>query len=434
MKKRIHLVGIRGAGMSALAGWYSSLGWEVSGCDRDSADEAGLKGMTVFHGHSPSHLEGQDAVVFTAAMPEDTPELAEARRRGIPVLRRSEALAALTRECTTLAVAGAHGKTSTTSMTGWILQETGMNPTVFLGGGMTAWGGNFRPGGRLAVVEADEYDRAFLRLSASHAAVTTFDLEHLECYGSALALEWAFEMFLELTLPGGTVAVPVEKPSLGKQAARIGRRVVTCGPSGDYNLEPGKQSGWGMEYSFRGTAGHLPVPGVHNLRNAATAVALAEAAGAPPREALAALESWPGVSRRLERLGNTRNTLLISDYAHHPNEMEAALGAVLGAVKGPVDAVFQPHLYSRTAMLFKEMAGALSRARNVWILPVYPSREQPIPGVSSELIIGASGGRYRSAGQDNIAGIIEATDAAALLFMGAGSVDGWVRAALRGLS
>lgn len=114
--------------------------------------------------------------------------------------------------------------------------------------------------------------------------------------------------------------------------------------------------------------------------------------------------------------------------------MEAALGAVLGAVKGPVDAVFQPHLYSRTAMLFKEMAGALSRARNVWILPVYPSREQPIPGVSSELIIGASGGRYRSAGQDNIAGIIEATDAAALLFMGAGSVDGWVRAALRGLS
>lgn len=434
MNKKVHLMGIRGAGMSALAGWYASLGWVVTGCDRDPGDDGGPAGATVFAGHSPSHLDGQDAVVFSAAVPESSPELAEARRRGVRVLRRSEALAELSRECTTLAVSGAHGKTTTTSMTGWILQETGMNPTVFVGGGMTAWNGNFRPGGRLAVVEADEYDRAFLRLRASHAAVTSFDNEHLECYGSPEALEWAFEVFLELTLPGGTVAVPVEKPALSRYAARIGRRVVTCGPGGDYDLEAISPSGWGMNYVWRGLRGFLPVPGLHNLRNASTAMALCEAAGVLPEEAMKALTSWPGVQRRLERLGERGRTVFLTDYAHHPTEMAASLSAVAGAVGGAVDVVFQPHLYSRTGMLYREMAEALAPARNVWILPIYPSRESPIPGVTSELIIGCSGGRFKAVSEGRIAELADATDASALVFMGAGSVDGMARKAFGGLS
>jgi len=434
VKKRVHLMGIRGAGMSALAGWYASLGCEVTGCDRDPGVDGGPAGARVFQGHSPCHLDGQDTVVFSAAIPDSSPELLEAKRRGIRLLRRSEALAELTTECVTLAVSGAHGKTSTTSMTGWILQETGLNPTVFLGGGMTEWNGNFRPGGPLAVVEADEYDRAFLRLSASHAAVTAFDLEHLECYGSPEALEWAFEVFLELTLPGGTVAVPVEKPSLARHAARIGRRVVTCGPGGDYDFVPLSPAGWGMSYEFRGASGVLPAPGIHNLRNAATAVALSHAAGVLPGDAIEALSSWPGVQRRLERLGERGRTVFLSDYAHHPTEMTAALAAVAGAVNGPVDVVFQPHLFSRTAMLHKDMAKSLASARNVWVLPVYPSREEPMPGVSSDLIIASSGGRFRHTSEEGIPGLMKASDASALVFMGAGSVDGMARKAFGGLS
>ncbi|MFO7626339.1 MAG: cyanophycin synthetase [Candidatus Fermentibacteraceae bacterium] len=433
MKKRVHLIGIRGAGMSALAGWYASLGWEVTGCDRDPGVDGGPAGARVFQGHSTCHLDGQDAVVFSAAIPESSQELMEARRRGITLLRRSEALAELSRECTTLAVSGAHGKTSTTSMTGWILQETGLNPTVFLGGGMTAWNGNFRPGGRLAVVEADEYDRAFLRLSASHAAVTTFDLEHLECYGSPEALEWAFEVFLELTLPGGTVAVPVEKPSLARYAERVGRRVVTCGPGGEYDFVPISPEGWGMKYEYRGVSGSLPAPGIHNLRNAATAVALSHAAGVLPGDAVKALSSWPGVQRRLERLGERGQTVFLSDYAHHPTEMAASLSAVTGAVRGPVDVVFQPHLFSRTAMLHKEMAMALASARKVWVLPVYPSRENPMPGVTSDLIIASSGGHFKQIFEERIPELIKAADASALVFMGAGSVDGMARKAFGGL-
>lgn len=433
MRGSIHLIGIRGAGMCALARWYESLGWRVTGCDLAPGEDDALAGLPVYSGHSSSHLDGQDAVVYTAAMPEDCRELVEARKRGIPTLRRSEALGELTRECDTLAVAGAHGKTTTTSMAGWILQETGMNPTVFLGGAMTAWGGNFRRGGRLAVVEADEYDRAFLRVSAAHAAVTSFDLEHLECYGSPEALEWAFQVFLELTLPGGTVVVPVENRSLGKYAERIGRRKVTCGPSGDYHLEPLEHRGWGMAYDYNGRSGILPAPGVHNLRNAATAVALCHAWGVEPSDALEALSDWPGVRRRLEVLGERDGTIIVSDYAHHPREMAAAISAVRNGVSGPVEVVFQPHLFSRTAALHREMASALEKADRAWVLPVYPAREKPVEGVSSDLLVRASEGRLAAVSEDDLHRIAERCRASALVFMGAGSVDRMARKTAEGL-
>ncbi len=420
--------------MSALAMWYRSRGWEVTGCDRNPGEPEDLPGVEVFQGHSPAHVRGRDEVVFTAAVPYDSPELEEARRLGVRLLRRSEALAELTGDYVTLAVAGAHGKTSTVSMTGWILQETGRNPTVFVGGAMDAWNGNFRPGGNLAVVEADEYDRAFLRLRPSHAAVTSFDLEHLECYGSPEALEWAFQVFLEQVLPGGTVVVPVEKPGLAVQAARIGRRIVTCGPSGDYHLEPLGGSGWGSDYVFTGRRGRLPAPGVHNLRNAAVALALAHAVGVEPSPAMEALESWPGVRRRLERIGTLGDKLIISDYAHHPREMEAAVKAVAEAVKGAVDVVFQPHLYSRTALFHREMAEALALAENAWILPVFPSREEPVPGVDSTMIIRESPERLRPVLKEEIPGVVRGSEARAVLFMGAGSVDRMAREAVRELT
>jgi len=229
MAGRVHLVGICGSGMSSLALWYRYRGLFVSGCDRSPGEnlaELLEAGIVVLDKHDPLHIENADKVVFSAAIPVDHPEIIRAREKGIPVLRRSEALAELANDSQLLAVAGAHGKTTTTAMTGWILQETGHDPTVMVGGTVNAWGGNFRSGSTLTVVEADEYDRAFLRLRPVSAAVTSFAIEHLECYGTPEALSVAFGVFLEMTRSGGTVIVPFINRDLAKWAGRIERKIT----------------------------------------------------------------------------------------------------------------------------------------------------------------------------------------------------------------
>ncbi|PIE51626.1 UDP-N-acetylmuramate--L-alanine ligase [Candidatus Fermentibacteria bacterium] len=431
---RVHLIGICGAGMSALAAWYKALGAEVTGCDGSPSPEkeASLAelGIAVQKGHSPEHLKGVDRVVFTAALPPDTSELNAAAETGIPVLRRSEALAELCSSHSVVAIAGAHGKTTTTSMAGWIAQECGLDPTVFVGGNVNCWNGNFRPGGNLAIVESDEYDRTFLRLTPAHAAVTSYALEHLECYGSPEALEWAFQAFLESVLPGGTVIVPVEKPGLGYWAKRIGRKVLRSGSGGEIDAKLGEYSGWGEKYTLLGHRGFLPAPGAHNVRNAQVAVALCRAFGVEPGDAVAALESWPGVSRRLEKLGEFRDTVFVSDYAHHPDEMAAALGSLRKFVDGPVTVVFQPHLYSRTSLLHREMGVALKIATKSYVLPIYPARELPVPGVDSSLVVQSA----RKTGADcspiepeDLMQAVENLTGGVLIFMGAGSVDRYAR-------
>ncbi|MEN8209649.1 MAG: Mur ligase domain-containing protein, partial [Candidatus Fermentibacteria bacterium] len=359
MIDRVHLIGICGSGMSSLALWYRYRGFEVSGCDRDPGEnlpELMEAGIVVLDKHDPVHIEKADRVVFSAAVPSDHPEILSARKKGIPVLRRSEALAELANDSHLLAIAGAHGKTTTTAMTGWILQETGYDPTVMVGGAVSAWNGNFRPGSILTVVEADEYDRTFLRLRPASAAVTSFAIEHLECYGTPEALSVAFGMFLEMTRPGGTVIVPFINRDLAKWAGRIDRNIVTTGPEGSVFCRALETDKWRQKYAIDGIQGYLPLPGDHNLRNAETAIALASEAGVETEASVLALESFPGVSRRLERIGTLGSAVVLSDYAHHPDEIEAALQGVSQVSDGKTVVVFQPHLYSRTAVQY-EAAG-----------------------------------------------------------------------------
>ena len=434
----VHLMGVCGSGMSGLAAWYRALGHQVTGCDGSPSESKvhslGEKGISVLTGHSPEHLNGVDRLVFTAAIPEDNIELSAARKAGITVLRRSEALAELTMSHTLVAVAGAHGKTTTTSMAGWIAQECGLNPTVFVGGNMECWGGNFRSGGELAVVESDEFDRTFLRLTPSHAAVTSYALEHLECYGSPEALEWAFQAFLESVLPGGTVIVPMEKPGLGYWAARIGRNVLRSGPGGEIDAKQVDYTGWGAKYTLFGCRGFLPCPGTHNIRNAQVAVALSLACGVEPADAISALENWPGVSRRLEKIGEFDGRVFVSDYAHHPDEMAAALGSLRSSVEGPLNVVFQPHLYSRTSLLHREMGIALRIADTSFVLPVYPAREAPIPGVNEQLVVSAArraGAKCSAVTPDELERVVCGLDRGVTVFMGAGSIDSMARTIVR---
>ena len=429
MAGRVHLVGICGSGMSSLALWYRYRGFEVSGCDRSPGENLAElldAGIVVLDKHDPLHIENADKVVFSAAIPVDHPEIISAREKGIPVLRRSEALAELANDSRLLAVAGAHGKTTTTAMTGWILQETGHDPTVMVGGTVSAWGGNFRSGSTLTVVEADEYDRAFLRLRPVSAAVTSFAIEHLECYGTPEALSVAFGVFLEMTRPGGTVIVPFVNRDLARWAVRIERNVIITGSEGSVFCKPLKADKWRQRYMINGIQGYLPLPGHHNLRNAETAIALASTAGVETEDSVLALESFPGVSRRLERIGNIGSAVVLSDYAHHPDEIEAALQGVSQVSQGKTVVVFQPHLYSRTAVQYEAAGIALSRADRALVLPIYPAREKPIPGITSKLVVDASvraGGDCRLCTPVDVRKLLLEMEAEIIVFMGAGSID-----------
>ncbi len=427
---RYHLMGISGSGMSGMARWLAHLGHEVGGCDRSCTAESSEGGVRRMPGHGPEHVRGIDVLVHSAAVPLDHPEIAAARAASIKVLRRSEMLAELASAHDVIAVAGAHGKSTTSAMTGWALQQAGLDPTVLVGAEVPGWRSGFRPGGRLAVIEADEYDRAFLRLPHLHAAVTSFDHEHLECYGSPEALRSAFETFLELSAPGGGVVVPVEEMELARWASRIGRRVLPAGPGGAYDCVPVRPDGWGERYSLAGITGRLGIPGLQNLRNAATAHALLHFAGLSPEEAAGPLESFPGARRRLERLGSRGGILVISDYAHHPAEMEASMNALRRVLNGSIAVVFEPHLYSRTASLHSGMGAALALADVSAVLPVFPAREEPLPGVDATLVVrdaAASGADCTVLDPDGLEGFVDGCGCGAVVLMGAGTSDALAR-------
>jgi UDP-N-acetylmuramate--alanine ligase len=415
--------------MSGLARWYADSGWSVTGCDLSPGPVVYAlreEGIPVAMGHSPDHLRGTDRLVFSAAVPADCPELLAAGRMGIPVLRRSEALAELTEGSRLAAVAGAHGKTTTASMAGWALAGCGFDPTVMVGGQVGAWGGNYRPGTGPVVVEADEYDRALLRLRPTWALLTGIAAEHLECYGSLERLEAAFEIFLELTPPGGSVVLPHRLRELARWAGRLGRNVVTTGPGGDLFAESLGADGWGETYVAAGVRGRLPIPGLHNLENVAAALALCREMGADVRQAVQALEDYPGVRRRLERIGSLGGAVAVSDYAHHPDEIGAAVAALRRTGEGELGVVFQPHLYSRTRALHREMGAALATADWAVILPVYPAREAPLPGVTSRLVheaCVAAGGTSTLCGMAELDDCLSGLDAGTVVFMGAGTVD-----------
>src|SRR5216117_3537982 len=394
----IHLMGIAGAGMSALAMLARHRGVAITGCDSDTsgtgADDLIALGVPVWRGHDPHHVEGARAIVVTAAVPRDHPELDKARALGLPVVRRADALGDLVAggKEGVVAVAGTHGKTTTTVMVTEALTAAGRNPTGLAGGRVAAWGGNARIGGEdLYVVEADEYDKAFLSLRPTIAVVNNVEADHLECYGSMEALEDAFADFASRA---SRVIVGADDAGADRVALRVSAPVwrVGQGATADVRIRAVRLEPGGSRATISLPGGHaveleLIVPGLHNVRNAAAALAVLQALGADVQAGLRALSDFPGVGRRFERLGQAAGVTVVDDYAHHPTEVAATLAAARQVFPGRrVVAVFQPHLFSRTALHGEALGKALASADVVVVAPIYGAREQPLPGVTAELV------------------------------------------------
>ena len=393
----IHFVGIGGAGMSALALIAVRRGVAVTGCDADPAGAADLSalGVRVHAGHDPSHLDGSRAVVVTAAVPVEHPELRRARELDLPIVPRKVALAALVGEARSVGVSGTHGKTTTTVMTTEALAAAGLHPTGLAGGRVAAWGGNARiDGDELFVVEADEYDQAFLTLHPTVAIVNNVEADHLECYGSVEALE---DAFVEFAGRARVALVSADDPGAQRVAARVAR-ARRFGFAGDAEIRIADvvQGARGTEATVswakaRSVRLRLGVPGIHNLRNAVGALAAVEALGGELEPALTALAAFAGVGRRFERLGEHGGVAVVDDYAHHPSELAATLAAARQAFPGRrLVAVFQPHLYSRTIAHGDAMGEALAAADLVFVTEIYAAREQPVPGVSGRQVADAA--------------------------------------------
>ncbi|MFI5214278.1 MAG: UDP-N-acetylmuramate--L-alanine ligase [Gemmatimonadales bacterium] len=402
----VHFMGVAGAGMSGLALVARRRGVTVSGCDRDAeaggasaAADMRRAGITVLAGHDPSHVEGARAVVVSSAVRPDHPELARARELGLPVVRRAEALAAAVSPGEVIAVAGTHGKTTTTVMTTEALAAAGRNPTGIAGGRVSSWGnggGNARIGGdELFVVEADEYDKSFLALTPQVAVINNVEADHLECYGTVAALEEAFTQFAR---PARRLIVGGDDPAAVRVARATGRPIWTVGLSGpsDVSVKVVDRSAGGTVARVSLPTGQtvelrLRVPGIHNVRNAAAALAVCAELGVALEPVLGALAGFQGVGRRFEIVGESGGVVVVDDYAHHEGEIAATLEGARQAYPGRrLIAAFQPHLFSRTAAHGPAMGRALAAADLVVVTDVYAAREQPLPGVTGKLVSDAA--------------------------------------------
>ena len=397
-KRTVHFMGIGGAGMSALALIACRRGVVVSGCDVDLSGAGDLRalGVELSQGHDPSHLAGVRAVVVTAAVPSTHPELERARELGLPIVPRKMALAELIEGADAVGISGTHGKTTTTVMTTEALTAAGLNPTGIAGGRVSTWGGNaLVAGDELFVVEADEFDQAFLTLYPTIAVVNNVEPDHLECYGSMAALE---DAFVEFAGRARIAIVSADDPGANKVGQRVQTTVRRFGldPDAELRISDIVQREDRTEARIRWRGGgsialRLKVPGLHNLRNAVAALGVVEAMGGKLEPAAAALGEFQGVGRRFERLGEFAGVAVVDDYAHHPSELTATLSAARQAFPGRrLVAVFQPHLYSRTAAHGQAMGQALAAADLVIVTEIYPAREQPIAGVSGQQVAEAA--------------------------------------------
>jgi UDP-N-acetylmuramate--alanine ligase len=381
--------------MSALAELFVRRGAVVTGCDAagDATGDLARLGIPVAKGHDPAHVIGARAVIVTSALPRDHPEIERARALGVPVVRRAEALAEAVSGGELIAIAGTHGKTTTTVMTTEALAAAGRDPTGVAGGRVGSWGGNLRPGGTaVQVVEADEYDRSFLALKPGVAVVTNVEADHLDIYSSLADIRNAFVQFVA---PARTIIVCADDEGANSLPLPATAEILRYGASSS----DARIAGRDIEVTAEGSAlgvfydgemlGRLAlrVPGLHNVRNALAAVAAGIAVGATLDAMRPGLEGFTGVERRFQRLGETGGITVIDDYAHHPTEIRATLDAARAAFpRRRVLAAFQPHLYSRTRDLAAEFGSALATADVVFLTDIYPAREQPIAGVTAALI------------------------------------------------
>ena len=395
--RRIHFVGIGGIGMSGIAELLINLRHVVSGSDvkrSELTDRLASMGARIAIGHDAINVGEADVVVVSSAIRPDNPELVEARRRSVPVIPRAEMLAELMRLRFGIAVAGAHGKTTTTSMIALVLERAGLDPTAVIGGRLSAFGSNARLGhGKYMVAEADESDGSFLKLSPTIAVITNIDYEHLETYGSFERLQDAFVEFANKVPFYGVVVACADDDALRSVLPSISRPVVTYGldaldsqlTATELELGPFAATAVVARRGVRMGVLRLHVPGRHNVANALAAVGVGFELDVPFERIAAALEQFRGADRRFQPLGEERGVLVIDDYGHHPTEIAAVVAAARG-LKRRLIVVFQPHRFSRTQHLLDRFGPSFSGADEVVLTDIYPAGEDPISGVTLEAL------------------------------------------------
>ena len=448
----VHFVGIAGIGMSGIAEVLHNQGYRVQGSDiADNANVERLRGLgiPVAIGHSATNIKEASVVVVSSAIPDDNPEVREARRNWIPIVRRAEMLGELTRPVMSVAVSGTHGKTTTTSLVGWLLECAGLDPTVINGGIVNAYGTNTRLGrGGWMVVEADESDGSFLHLPMTAAVVTNIDPEHLENYASFDAVRDAYARFVGNIPFYGFAALCIDDADVQTLVGRItDRRIVTYGLGAPADVRGTRLRLANGGYRFdvvltnRRTRTsrtirdlYLPMWGRHNVTNALAAVSVARELAIPDEALRRALESFAGVRRRFTRTGKAAGVTVIDDYGHHPVEIAAVLEASREAFQGRIVAVVQPHRYTRLASLFDGFCTCFNDADVVIVAEVYPAGEAPIEGASRERLV--EGLRERGhrhvlslENAEDLAGMVHRVTAPgdAVICLGAGSITHWAQ-------
>lgn len=399
--KNIHMIGIGGAGMSGIAEILLNLGFGITGSEmRHSPVTERLVslGARISIGHSAENVRFCNAVVYSSAVREDNPEIVAARERKIPVIKRPEMLAELMRMKYGICIAGTHGKTTTTSMTGQVLSRGNIDPTIIVGGRVAGFGGGAKIGqSPYLVLEADEYDRTFLQLTPVIAVVTTIELEHLDCYRDIHDIEKAFLQFVNKVPFFGSAILCIDDLGVRNIMPGIERRIVTYGTSRQADVRADAVVFEGFTSRFdviahgeRLGSVSLAVPGYHNVRNALAAVTVAYEMGVPFDLTAEALGEFRAVDRRFEVKGEAAGVTVVDDYAHHPTEIEASLDGARNGFDRRIVAVFQPHLYSRTRDFHKEFGRAFMNADVLVVTDVFPAREMPIPGITGKLVADAA--------------------------------------------
>jgi UDP-N-acetylmuramate--alanine ligase len=452
----IHFVGIGGIGMSGIAEVMHQLGYKVQGSDVSDSyvvEKLRKDGIPVSIGHSPDNLGDAAVVVCSTAIKESNPEVRAAAERRLPRVRRAEMLAELMRMQKTVAVAGTHGKTTTTSMVAALLDGGGLDPTVINGGIINRYGSNARLGkSDWWVIEADESDGSFLRLDGTIAVVTNIDPEHLEHYGSFDAVKDAFIEFVENVPFYGLAVLCVDHPEVQNIIGRIrDRRIVTYGFSALADVRAANVTpvAGGTRFDAlildrdgtrRSLAVHVPIPGRHNVQNALAAIAVALELGISDEAIVAAFEKFEGVKRRFTKVGVVDGAIVIDDYAHHPTEIRAVLAAAREGAEERVIAVMQPHRYTRLQSLMEEFQNSFNDADVVFVTPVYPAGEEPIDGVDSNALaegLRAHGHRMvrAVADLDELCGELRdlAAEGDMVICMGAGDITKWAGSLAAGI-
>ena len=441
--QRVHFVGIGGIGMSGIAEVLLNLGYKVSGSDLKTSavtERLASLGATTFEGHRAENISGAEVVVASSAIAKDNPEIVAARNLHIPVIQRAEMLAELMRLKYGIAIAGMHGKTTTTSMVASVLAAGGLDPTVVVGGRVDAMGSNARLGkSQYLVAEADESDRSFLHLSPILAVVTNIDREHMDCYRNMRNVKGAFLDFMDRVPFYGMVVACNDDPLLRRLLPHAQRRVVTYGTrrGSDFHIRPEAHQpgeiGSRFHVNFKSqNLGdfHLHVPGLHNVLNSTAAIAVGVGLDIRPDDIRAALENFRGVDRRFQLKGTVAGVAVMDDYGHHPTEIRATLAAARQCGYKRIHVLFQPHRYTRTRDLKEEFSNAFHDADTILLLDIYAASEPPIEGITAETLaeeirtVGQQDARYVPSFADAVNAISEVVQPGdMILTLGAGSVS-----------